>query len=73
MTPEEKAAHAARYFAMTPEEKTARRRANGEEYARSNMESRGITIEEHTHRTSRDAAEREAISKDNGDEEDEEE
>lgn len=57
----------------TEEEKAASRKASQEEFARYIMESRGISVEEHLRRMSRDAVIREAISKDNGDEEDEDE
>ena len=64
MTPEE-------YKKATPEQKAAERKRGAEEFARRIMESRGISVEEHARRITRDKEEHAAILRDNGDEEEE--
>lgn len=61
------------YRPRTEEEKAASRKASREAFARHIAESRGITVEEHLRRMSRDAAERALVLREEGLEEDEEE
>ena len=65
MTPEE-------YKNATPEQKAALRKREAAEFARRIMESRGISVEEHARRLTRDKEERAAILRNNGDEEEDE-